>query len=198
MQHLEPITEDEMVAVFLRTELASSRFGAAIAAVLERHGLRRGVVEEPDLTRAEDNAARRRVLGEHRGYGRSADVFTNFPRAVRWYRAQLSLAELAAVRYIDDDYWTELSGGSRLIADAVARIRRGIEAYGVGNDGFWWLADALCRGAQFPELILVGKREGAPLVVLEGHARATAYLLRPDCAPDPIAVLVGYAPAMEK
>jgi hypothetical protein len=60
------------------------------------------------------------------------------------------------------------------------------------------MAEALCAGATFPELILVGKGEGSPLVVLEGHVRLTAYCLRLDCAPDALPVLVGYSPVMEK
>src|SRR5229473_1872620 len=121
-----------MVAVFLKTEIASYRFRDDILAILDRHGRDPRIVEQPDTASPEENAYRRAALGE----------------------------------------W-------RLVTDAVARIRRGIEAFHVGNGGFWYLADALCGGAVFPELILVGQRKGGPLVILEGHVRATAYLLRP-------------------
>jgi hypothetical protein len=198
MRHLHPIVEDEMVAVFLRTEAASTRFGPAILSLLRRDGQDRRVVDHPDLSDAAEIAYRRRLLGEHRGYGRDADVFTGFPDGVRWYRAVATREELARVRYIDDDYWIELSGGSRRATDAAARIRRGFEAFRVGNGGFWYLADALCAGATFPELILVGTDERAPLVLLEGHSRLTAYCLRPDCTPEELPVLVGYHPEMAK
>ena len=65
------------------------------------------------------------------------------PDDTTWYRTALDREELARIRYIDYDYWTELSGGSRLAVDAAERIRQGIEAFGVGNGGFWYLADAL-------------------------------------------------------
>jgi hypothetical protein len=198
MQRIESIGEDEMVAVFLQTEIASTRFARDIRAILARDGHPPAIVERPDLGDPRENAYRRRLLGEWRGYGRDADVFTNLPPDVRWYRARITRDEVARVRYIDDDYWTELSGGSRLAADAAARIRRGVEAFGVGNGGFWHMAGALCAGATFPELILVGKDERAPLVVLEGHVRLTAYCLRPDCTPATLPVVVGYAPRMEK
>jgi hypothetical protein len=198
MQHIEPISEDEMVAVFLKTEIASTRFARDILAILARAGQPRTIIEQPNLTDPRENTYRRGVLGEWRGYGRDADVFRHFPTDVRWYRATIEKAEFAALRYINDDYWIELSGGSRSAVDAAARIRGGIEAFGVGNGGFWWMAEALCKGAAFPELILVGKDERAPLVVLEGHVRLTAYCLRPDCAPDSLPVLVGYSPRMEK
>ena len=198
MQHIGPISEDEMVAVFLKTELASTRFAQGILTILARAGQPRSIIEQPNLADRRENAYRRQVLGEWRGYGRDADVFTHFPPCVRWYRATINKAEVAALRYINDEYWVELSGGSRLAVDAAARIRQGIEAFRVGNGGFWWMAEALCAGATFPELILVGRDEHAPLVVLEGHVRLTAYCLRPDCTPDLLPVLVGYSPQMEK
>lgn len=198
MRHLHAITEDEMVAVFLQTEVASSRFASSLLALLERDGQDRQLLDHPDIANAAENTYRRRVLGEHRGYRRNADVFTGFPEDVRWYRALATPADLARVRYINYDYWIELSGGSRLATDAAARIHRGIEVFGVGNGGFWYMADALKAGATFPELILVGPDERSPLVLLEGHVRLTAYFLRPEYIPDAQPVLVGYAKNMDK
>jgi hypothetical protein len=198
MRHLGAISEAEMVAVFLRTEIASPRFRPTILAILRRGGIDRRIIDQPDVSDAADNAARGWVLGEYRGYGRDGDVFKDFPAAVRWYRAVATGAELADVRYINDDYWTELSGGSRRVSDAAERIRQGIEVFGVGNGGFWYMADALQAGASFPELILVGTDEHSPLTLLEGHVRLTAYCLCPDCMPEELPVLVGYAPDMAK
>jgi hypothetical protein len=160
MRHLREIGEDEMVAVFLRAEFGSPRYGPVVLQALERHGYDRRLVEAPDLAEAAENAARRRVLGEYRGYGRDADVFTGFPPAVRWYRALATPADLAEVRYIDDDYWVELSGGSRLVVDAAARIRQGVEVFGVGNGDFWYLADLIAAGTVPPKPILVGTGGG--------------------------------------
>lgn len=38
----------------------------------------------------------------------------------------IALVELRRVRYIDHDYWVELSGGSRLAIDAAPLIRAGV------------------------------------------------------------------------
>jgi hypothetical protein len=198
MQHLHPIHEDEMVAVFLATEIASSRFSSAILAILQRDRQERQIIDQPDFANQVDTAYRRHVLSEWRGYRRDADVFKGFPTNVRWYRALATMADLEQLRYINDAYWIELSGGSRLVMDAVARIRHGIEAFWVSNAGVWFMAKALCAGAVFPELILVGKDERSRLVVPEGHVRLTAYLLRPDCTPSTVPVLVGYSPHLDK
>ena len=159
-----------MVTVFLQTEIASSRFRPTLLELLRRDGRDPRLVEHPDLADADENAYRRHLLTTYRGFQRNADVFTAMPAEVRWSRALITPDELARVRYLNDDYWIVLSGGSRLAADAATRIRQGIEAFGVGNGGFWFLADALAAGAVFPELILVGAEEHAPLVVLSSLA----------------------------
>ena len=84
MQHLRPIPAAEMVATFLRAELASPRFEPIILATLERDGRDRSVIENPDLTNRADNAYRAQVLGELRGYGRDEGVFQDVPPDVRW------------------------------------------------------------------------------------------------------------------
>ena len=198
MQHLHPIPAAEMVAAFLRAEFASPRFEPIILAKLERDGRDRRLIEQPDLANPADNEYRAQVLGEHRGYGRDEDVFTSVPPAVRWYRGQATKSDLAQVRYIDYDYWTELSGGSRLAVDAAERIRQGIEAFHVGNGAYWYLAEALKGGASFPELILVGVDESGPHALLEGHVRLTAYFLAPECIPSRLSVIVGYAPGLDR
>jgi len=198
VQHLDRIPAEEMVATFLRAELGSPRFEPTILAILERDGWDRSVIEHPDLTSSADNDYRAQVLSEHRGYGRDQDVFTSVPPDVRWYRGQATRFDLEQVRYIDYDYWTELSGGTRLAIDAAERIRQGIEAFRVGNGAYWYLADALKGGASFPEPILVGADVGGPLVLLEGHVRLTAYFLAPECIPPRLPVIVGYAPGLDR
>lgn len=196
MRQSGPAGEAEMVAVFLRMEITSARFGGCILAALARDGRDRAIVDRPDTGDAAENAYRRGILGECRGFGRDAGLFAGFPDDVRWRRALASREDLAAVRYINYDYWVELSGGSRLAPDAAGRIRRGIAIFRVPNDGFWRLADAIRAGATFPELILVGADERSPPVLLEGHARLTAYFLRPEALPPTLPVLVGYSEKM--
>ena len=106
----------------------------------------------------------------------------------------LTPEELARVRYIDYDYWVELSGGSRLPTDAIPRIHAGVAPFGVSSEWALRLADAIAAGADIPPLILVAPQEEGSMVVLEGHARLTAYLLRPEVLPTELLVLVGYSP----
>ena len=91
--------------------------------------------------------------------------------------------------------WNELSGGSRLPADAPARIRAGVRVFGVSNRRFVAAARAVARGEVFPPLILAGGRRDA-LVCLEGHPRLTAYALAGF--PAHVECLVGTAPSMDR
>jgi hypothetical protein len=82
------------------------------------------------LDRPEENAARRRLLATYRGYGRNEALFAGLPDDISWSRVALTPAELADVRYIDWDYWLEVSGGTRRPRDAIARMRADWDAEG--------------------------------------------------------------------
>jgi hypothetical protein len=198
MRRLRPGSEAEMVGLFLRTELTAARFQASLREHLDRAGLPERIVTDPDLADAAENQARGRLLAAHRGYGTGTGLFDGFPNQVRWQWMAITPAELAAVRYVDYDYWVELSGGSRLAVDAAPRIRAGVAPFGVRSDWALSMALALADGARFPPLILVTAGHGSGLVVLEGHARLTAFMLRPDALPAELEVLVGSASSMSR
>ncbi len=196
MRVIAESSEDEMVACFLLGELTSDRFGAGVRRALRSADLSERLLTDADLTDEAADRARRELLGATRGYGRSSDVFDgDFPASVHWIRAELTAGESARVRYIDYSYWNELSGGSRLPADAAARIRAGVRVFGVSNRRFVAAARAVARGEVFPPLILAGGRRDA-LVCLEGHPRLTAYALAGF--PAHVECLVGTAPSMDR
>lgn len=179
-----------MVATFLAGELGSERFGATLAGALDGAGAGRALVEAPNVADAAANALRRRLLAETRGYGSGEGLFAGFPDDVSWDVVALRPEELAAVRYIDYDYWVELSGGTRAPADAARRIVAGIDVFGVSSRGFLDAAAAYVP-ADATELIVVTAGAGHPVVVLEGHVRLTVYALRPALVPSELQVLLG-------
>lgn len=168
-----------MIAVFLRGELASPRFGPRVhEAVDERFVL------EPDLGDATENKLRHAALTAVRGYEGREGVFGRFPDDVRWEWVSLSPDEVLSIRYIDYSYWVELSGGSRRAVDAVERIHTGHDVFGVPSASF---LDVELEDP--PPLIVVG--DETQLVVLEGHVRLTVYALRPELLPEELEVLLG-------
>src|SRR5215468_3869982 len=194
MRRLRPSSEAEMVALFLRTELPAARFRDNLRALLEREGLSERVITDPDLDDDAENRMRLRLLTDHREYGTRTGLFDGFPDDVRWQWMAITPAELARVRYIDYDYWVELSGGTRLAVDAAPRIRSGVAPFGVPCGWALGLAQEAAGGAQFPPLILVTTGPGGDLVVPEGHARLTAFMLAHDQLPPELEVLVGTSP----
>jgi hypothetical protein len=198
MRRLRPGSEAEMVALFLRTELPAARFRDTLQALLDQAGLPESLITEPDLDDPAENQARERLLTAHRGYGTRTGLFEGFPHDVRWEWMAITPAELARVRYIDYDYWVELSGGTRLAVDAAPRIRAGVAPFGVSSDWALGMAQAVADGARFPPLILVASGPSGDLVVLEGHVRLTAYMLCPEGLPPELEVLLGTSPGMDK
>lgn len=195
----EPLSEEEMVAHFLRTEIHSARFGDEIRRLLERDQIATNIIEQPDLSDPAENAQRADLLGEFRGYRRNADVFTDLPDDVQWWRAFVSREDLERVKYLNDEYWIEFSGGSRLVSEAAQRILSGMMPDVA--DGYRSLAQAFARGDRFPEMILLYNPKEDELVLLEGHVRMTAYLLFLRLlknTPPELPILVGCSDHMRK
>src|SRR5215204_2490296 len=126
-----------------------------------------------------DAAYRRRLLDEHRGYETRTGMFEGFPRAVDWFRAALSREEVLEGRYTDYSWWVELSGGTRSPREAARRIRAGeltgMTAGATAEEHEPFLA-------RTSELIAATTPAQETRVVVEGHARLTAYALFPERA----------------
>ena len=196
MRALADVDEAEVIAEFLRAEIDSPRFGPRVAARIAADGRDEAIVRAPDTASASDNEYRSRLLHSYRGVGGSAPLLEGLPERIEWRRVAIPRAELGAIRYIDYPYWNELSAGTRSPAVAAERIRAGITAMGRSNDAFEALSARICAGADPGRAILIAKDERSPAIVLEGHTRVTAMLLRPDCLPDEVEFFIGYAPAV--
>ena len=188
MRIVREVVEDEVVAAFLRGELASSRYGEKLRGLL---GGETELVERPDLADASANRRRRALLDEHRAFERRKGLFAGFPERVDWFRAALTRAELLSILYIDWDWWLELSGGTRRPSDAAERIRRGA-VEGVTAEEH----EPFVRAVS--DLIVVGRPGGARLVLLEGHVRLTACALFPERLPDELELYLGLAEDIER
>jgi hypothetical protein len=209
MRTIRSGSEAEMIALFLSSEYPASRTHHYIQQILQQAGWSPRIIEQPNLYDEQENAQRRHVLAAYRGYGQSADYFkqlppdveyldyfAGFPSNVHWEWVMLSRQELEQVKYIEYDYWIELSGGSRLPCDAANTILAGREMFDVSNRGVLQMADAYRAGARFPTLIVVGKNREGPLVLLEGHMRLTAMFLAGECLPTELEVLIGFSEQM--
>ncbi|MGB1289241.1 MAG: hypothetical protein ACPG7F_22085 [Aggregatilineales bacterium] len=194
---MQSASEHAMIALFLQSEWHSpKRWQPVIHDYLESHHLDSEIITSPDTENPAENAKRLAIFDSYRHYTARIDLFEGFPQDVKWHHGTITLNNLRQVQYIDYSYWNKLSDGTRLAMNAVANIWADKRIYDVSNDGFRHLAMLLRDGASFPPLILVSTDAEDTLVVLEGHARLTAYMLASDNVPDSLLVMIGLSPQM--
>jgi len=175
MRELGATTAQAMVDAFVRAELGSPRFGPVFVEQLKRRG---GTLAT--LWNDEQSGLRVALLGDVRGYGRNAYLFTGFPADTQWRTVELHQPQdWDAIRYANHPTWNEVSGGSRLVGDGAANVS--IVPVGDANhsinDAVLSLVEKIAAGAAFPELIAVEAADAqGSLVLVEGHTRATAYV----------------------
>jgi hypothetical protein len=194
MRLLKSASEDEVIAAFLRAEIDSDRYGRKLRGLLARDRRKPGVLQHPDLADDYENRYRRRLLDEHRAYERREEMFGGFPREVDWFRAALERQEVLDILYINWDWWLTISGGSRSPRDAARRIRAGMIADVTAAEH----APAAGASERPPELIAVTTPARAPLVLVEGHVRLTAYALFPEHLPPTTEILLGVSEKMTR
>jgi hypothetical protein len=182
-----------MVSTFLKAEINSSRFKKGIFNYLTAKNIQNTLIIKPNLKSSKENMIRRDILSVYRGYGKNRLVFDEFPTDIKWYQAEITKDEIKKIKYMNHDYWTELSDNSRLARIAAENIKVGKTVFNVPNNNFLEAAEALKRGVKFPEMILVSKDKKSDPVILEGHLRLTAMALVPESVPDNMTVIIGFS-----
>lgn len=179
MNILRNSSEAEMIHAFLRTEFVSDRFSAQLKMAMKTLSIDDQLLLSADLENENENAQRKDLLGEFRGYGRNKELFENFPSQIEWSMCSFSEEDLAKIRYIDYSYWNELSAGTRSPLTAAKQVRKGITIYGQSNKGFLKAANYIENGGCFQNMIFL-TADFNSFVIVEGHLRMTAYALMPN------------------
>ena len=102
-------------------------------------------------------------------------------------------SDFETLRYANYRTWVELSEGTRLVSVGARNFRQrpdDPDTYQING-----IAAVLRSGGSFPELITVEHQDGS-LILIEGHSRATAYIL--ESLTDGVDTLVGSSPAMDR
>ncbi len=193
MVELGPATQDEMILAFLRAEIDSSRYREFITQNLARTGFEERLIDSPNLADERENNARERLLC-YRGWPNTY-LFQGFPRDVTWRRVLLEARDFEAIRYIDDTHigghWVNLSDGTRLVTVGARNLRQ--RPASQDTQQISAIAEQIRTGRRFPELIAVQAND-ASLILLEGHSRATAYVMEEFF--DGVEALVVSSPSM--
>lgn len=179
MNILRASSEAEMIAEFLKAEYRSERFSEQIKEAMSALSLNESIILSADLNNADENNARKKLLGEFRGYGLNRELFERFPTEITWSLCNFVNGDLKNIRYIDYSYWNELSQGTRSPLTAAQTILNGIEIYEQSNEGFVKAAKFLKDGGKFLRTILLTS-DFEHFVIVEVHLRMTAYALVPE------------------
>lgn len=179
MNVLRRSSEDEMILEFLKAEYYSERFSECVKKVMRELSLDESIILSASLSNKDENDARKRLLGEFRGYGLNRELFENFPNHIQWNLCNFVSKDLSNIRYIDYSYWNELSLGTHSPLIAVKTILDGIEIYGQSNEGFLKAAEFIKSGGNFSRSILLTS-DFEHFVIVEGHFRITAFALVPE------------------
>lgn len=170
MRILRESNEDEVVLAWLKAELDSPRFKDQLLKILKDSGSTEELIMKPDLTSQEDNQHRTSLL---KGYRNWLDKdFSSFT----WNLVELSKSDVANLKYIDYDYWNELSDNTSLVGAAAENVSKGKIVFDVDNDPFLLVAEKFDSGYEAQPIIVLGDSK-EDLAIIEGHVRATAFML---------------------
>ena len=172
-------SEDEMISEFLRAEYLSERFSGQIKTEMSKLLIDERMILSADIESAEENAKRKKLLAEFRGYSLNQEMFERFPAITEWSLCSFTRDDLEKIRYIDYSYWNELSAGTHMPMTAAETIRKGVSIYGQDNSGFMRAAEYIRSGGTFPRMFFLTS-DFENYVIVEGHLRMTAYALAPE------------------
>jgi O-antigen/teichoic acid export membrane protein len=165
------VTENEVIAEFLKSDFSSPPFREYQESLLE-------LVGNPNLNNENDNTTRRALL-----FIRHLALWNEIPAGTKWYEVEINEDGLDQIRLFPRAQWRKLARGNFAITEIVESWRA--RQHLVDTP---FLTKIAAIGDQlhqeetgFGPVILIGLDESNPLTVLDGnHRMAAAMLTSPD------------------
>jgi O-antigen/teichoic acid export membrane protein len=184
---LRPLTEEEVIAEFLRSEFHHPEFK-------EYRSEFNRLVMQPDLSSSRENALRRALLFLRRG-----PMWRELPADTKWFEVELKAEDLARIRFFPRAQWRRIAQGNFYLMDVVERIR--IKLEDAVNDDFFrklrLLSDSLPENLVNHTVLLIGVDERGPLTILDGnHRMAAAILSQSRATLAELHFICGFSPEM--
>lgn len=179
MKIIKNSNEDEMIACFLNGEILSNRFGNNLRKTIAKLKYDQRIIDYPNLDNQVENQKRKHILSEFRNYDKNDGLFKNFPTINKYVIVEFESKDLKNIRYINYDYWNELSNGTGSPLVASKNIMLGKTVFNVSNESFFDGANLLKSGVKFRPCILLTADYNS-FIVLEGHSRITCYAMCPN------------------
>jgi hypothetical protein len=183
---LRHVTEDEVIAEFLKSDFHYPAFR-------EYHEALCGIVTNPNLDNASENAKRRALL-----FIRHLSLWKEIPAGTAWYEAELTYEDLTNVRAFPRAQWRKPAHGNFSMTKIVEGVRSRDNT--LDDQSLAKITDISDRIAKeataFGALILIGLNENEPLTVLDGNHRLVAAMLAPPDSLQKLRFMCGLSPRM--
>jgi O-antigen/teichoic acid export membrane protein len=180
------VTEDEVIAEFLKSDFHYPAFR-------EYHEALCGIVTNPNLDNASENAKRRALL-----FIRHLSLWKEIPAGTEWYEAELTYEDLTNVRAFPRAQWRKPAHGNFSMTKIVEGVRSRDNT--LDDQSLAKITDISDRIAKeataFGALILIGLNENEPLTVLDGNHRLVAAMLAPPDSLQKLRFMCGLSPRM--
>jgi O-antigen/teichoic acid export membrane protein len=184
---IRPVSEDEVIAEFLKSDFNNSAFDDYQQAL---HGL----VRSPRLEDAGENAKRRALL-----FIRHSTLWRELPDDTEWFEVEVRSANLDQIRVFPRAQWRKLARGNFTVPAIVERLRT-FRGRNFGEDVF--LAKVADMGGSFRHdtdpgaVLLIGLDESHSLTILDGNHRLVAAILTSPQTVPRLRFFCGLSPRM--
>jgi hypothetical protein len=180
MNDLGAATEDQVILAWLQAVIESPEFQAYIVGNPPNPSnlsLALRAARSPDLRDQAQNELRRQIVASTYGFGQGVGSFEGLGSDLTWRRVRLSTDEVGELLYARQGAaWPILAPATRKVAEGATNIGH-VFTGDATNMVVLSLASGLCHSdKRLPEIIALKRTDGR-LVILEGHARATAIVL---------------------
>ena len=199
MDELGAASEDQVILAWLQAEIESADFQAYLVGNPPNPAnlsLALKAARSPDLRDQTQNDLRRQIITSTYGFGTGAGSFEGLGPDLKWRRFRVTTDEVAEMLYM------RRAGPWQLVAPVTRKVAEGATNIGhiftgdSTNMVVLSLASGLCHSdKKVPEIIALRRPDGG-LVILEGHARATAIVLEAHRFPRGVEVFVGEGPSV--
>ena len=183
---LRPVSEDEVIADFLRSEFSLPLFR-------EYQEPLGHIVEHPNLDDADENAKRRALL-----FLRHFALWKELPPGTEWYEVEIREADLDRIRIFPRAQWRKFAAPNASVVEVSEYIRRHQH-----QDTGPFRSKLSTIGARILEeqerlgsVLLIGVNENEPLTVLDGNHRLVSSMLTSPRGTHRLRFLCGLSPRM--
>jgi hypothetical protein len=199
MEDLGDATEDQVMLAWLQAEIESLDFQQYIVGDPPNPAylsMALKAARSPNLKDREQNELRRRIITKTHGFGQGTGSFQGLDNDIKWRRIRLTTAEVAEMLYArQTGAWMILSPVTRKVAEGATNVGHVFTGDST-NMVVLSLASGICHSEKkVPEIIALRAPDGR-LVILEGHARATAIALEAHRFPHGVQAYVGDSPSV--